>query len=147
MTGVPCCALSMACLNSNFGEKKDVPKSQKHPVHYNSSIPVLDSPQHAPAGDDMITREQALLLNHGERLHSSTQCDKKTIRWRVSGVCRTWKRTPNRFRVPLKYGLSSYWELTEKNNEQFHREIDCPHAPKHKQQELFSSVYDGAQNE
>ena len=95
----------------------------------------------------MITKQEALSLKFGERLHSSTQCDKKTIRWRVSGSCKTWKRQPNRFRVPLKYGLASYWELTEKNAENFHREADCPHAPKAKQQELFASVYDGAQNE
>ena len=95
----------------------------------------------------MITKQEALSLTHGERLHSSTQCDKKTIRWRVNGSCRVWKRQPSRFRVPLKYGLASYWELTEKNNEQFHKETECPFASKHKQQDLFASVYDGASQE
>lgn len=95
----------------------------------------------------MITKQDALSLRYGERLHSSTQCDKKTIRWRVFGSCRVWKRQPNKFRVPLKFGIASYWELTEKNAELFHKEEDCPFASKHKQLALNYSVYDGARQE
>jgi hypothetical protein len=43
-------------------------------------------------------------------------------RWRRNGKVQTWKRDPNRFRLPVKYGLKDYDEITqwdlgeEKNN-------------------------------
>lgn len=34
-------------------------------------------------------------------------------RWRVSGALKLWKRTPGRFRLPLKQGMYNYGALTE----------------------------------
>lgn len=78
----------------------------------------------------MITKEQALKLKDHEVLHADSsgiynQCRNKLSKWRVNGSCRVWKRSPHRFRVPLKHGLYEYWELTEKNASLFHREEDC----------------------
>lgn len=61
-----------------------------------------------------ITLEQAKQLNYGDILYhkSITNSDGTPQRWRVNGKPKTWKRDPNRIKVPLKYGLYSYGELT-----------------------------------
>ena len=60
-----------------------------------------------------ITREQAerttefhQVLNRSEdsTLPANGQTFKHNV-WRVSGKCKTWKRTPERFEVPVKYGM------------------------------------------
>jgi hypothetical protein len=35
--------------------------------------------------------------------------------WKVrrNGKTQTWKREPNRFRIPIKYGLKGYGEITQ----------------------------------
>ena len=62
----------------------------------------------------MITLKQAKDLKYGDILHHVKEKNKnKTpLRVRVSGAVKTWKRDPNRIRVPLKYGLYGYGELT-----------------------------------
>jgi hypothetical protein len=35
--------------------------------------------------------------------------------WRVNGKVKTWKRQPERFQIPVKYGLYVYGYITEKN--------------------------------
>lgn len=37
----------------------------------------------------------------------------RTMRWRVNGQVKLWKRSPERVRVPVKYGLYSYDAITE----------------------------------
>ena len=75
----------------------------------------------------MITKEQALtctsfkqtkaILTH-EPQHlkqvASYQLD-KPINWRANGKCKTWKRSPERFQLPIKHGLYSYGYITEEN--------------------------------
>jgi len=63
----------------------------------------------------MITKEQALRLRHGDILYHVTNrnSDGSPQRWRVNGAVKTWKRTPSRFQVPLKYGLYGYDYLDE----------------------------------
>ena len=41
--------------------------------------------------------------------------DCKPIRWRANGKCKTWKRNPERFQLPIKHGLYSYGYITEEN--------------------------------
>lgn len=63
----------------------------------------------------MITKAIALTLRHGEILHHVSQknADGSPQRWRVSGRCQTWKRDPNRFRLPIKHGLYNHDAVTE----------------------------------
>lgn len=51
----------------------------------------------------MITKEQAMVLRHGDILHhiSEVNADETPVRWRVNGKVKTWKRSPERFRVPI----------------------------------------------
>ena len=62
-----------------------------------------------------ITLEQAKNLKHGDILYhtKNRNADKTPQRWKVNGVPKTWVRSPNKVRVPLKYGLYNYDVLTE----------------------------------
>ena len=48
--------------------------------------------------------------------------------WRRNGATQTWKRDPERFRVPVKYGLRGYGALTESAAGVWHtgRAEECP---------------------
>ena len=70
-----------------------------------------------------VTKEQCLNLKHGAILTHVDRLDssKQPMRVRVSGKCLTLKRTPEFFRLPVKYGLyengaidnnnCQYWNL------------------------------------
>jgi hypothetical protein len=47
---------------------------------------------------------------------------------RVSGSLKTWKRDPERFRLPVKHGLYVNGEITKSNAHQWHVSGDCPLA-------------------
>jgi len=36
-------------------------------------------------------------------------------RARVNGKCQTWKREPDKFKLPMKYGLYDYFYITQDN--------------------------------
>lgn len=81
-------------------------------------------------GDEhMITREQALKLHYRDEIHNEElPCGGKySNTWRVNGLVQTWKRDVERFRVPIKFGLRGYGEITELNSDQFHLASECPH--------------------
>lgn len=58
--------------------------------------------------DNLLTFDEALNLQYGDIL-----LDPRNKRWKVSGMVKTWKRSPERIRVPLKHGLYTYDALTE----------------------------------
>jgi hypothetical protein len=86
--------------------------------------------------DVHITRDQALGLTHGDILHYAPVCNRtvgprggvkvKVERWRVNGKVKTWKRSPDRFEIPIKFGLYGFSYLTDSNCDQFHLASDCP---------------------
>lgn len=39
----------------------------------------------------------------------------KPNRWRANGKCKTWKRSPEKFQLPIKYGLYDYGYINEEN--------------------------------
>jgi hypothetical protein len=70
-----------------------------------------------------LTRDTAITADH---FHHSEDCAQsvtygprggprfpRTEEWRRNGATQTWKREPDRYRVPVKYGLRSYGSLTE----------------------------------
>ncbi len=89
----------------------------------------------------MITKEQAVKLGDGT-LHEGIHCETvrlcrriigprggitdKIVVVRPNGRCQTWKRDPERFRLPIKYGLYEYNAITQDNNSLFHLAGDCP---------------------
>lgn len=73
----------------------------------------------------MVTKEQALTCDmfHDNKYHNA---DGTCQRWRRNGATKTWKRTPNRFRVPVKHGMYHYGYVTNSNAHLIHTEEDCP---------------------
>lgn len=65
----------------------------------------------------MIKVEQAKELTYRQELyHQSLRgSDKQPIRVRVNGKCKLWKRSPERFQVPVKHGLYDSGYITETN--------------------------------
>lgn len=63
----------------------------------------------------MITLQQAKGLKPGQILYhtKNTNADRTPQRWKVNGQVKTWKRTPEKVRVPVKHGLYRYDYLTE----------------------------------
>lgn len=62
-----------------------------------------------------LTFSEAMSLSYGDTLYSivDKNSDGTARRWKVSGAVKTWKKDPNRIRVPLKHGLYSYDAITE----------------------------------
>ena len=61
-----------------------------------------------------ITLKQAKNLKYGDMLHHVTlkNADGTSVRMRVTGKPKTWKKDLSRIKVPLKYGLYAGGELT-----------------------------------
>lgn len=62
----------------------------------------------------MVTKEQALTETNFTQLvqvHNAI----KIMKWRANGKCKTWKRNPERFQLPIKYGIYTYGYITEDN--------------------------------
>jgi len=64
-----------------------------------------------------ITLSEAKTLKTGTILHHkiSENRDGTPSRVRVNGKPKTWKRSPEKVKVPLKHGLYVYLYLTEHN--------------------------------
>lgn len=50
----------------------------------------------------------------------------KITNCRVSGEPQTWKRSPEKVKVPVKHGRYENAYITEENLQDWHLEIDCP---------------------
>lgn len=86
----------------------------------------------------MITREQALSLRHGDDVHYVGQYDcKRTVgprggirvtitHCRVTGQVKTWKRRPEAFYLPIKYGMYGYGSISDSNAQCWHLATECP---------------------
>lgn len=74
-----------------------------------------------------ITYDQALTSHefHGEGERPCTSY-KGPVRYHRNGATQTWKRTPGKFRIPVKYGLYTYGQITDVNARFFHVLEDCP---------------------
>lgn len=66
----------------------------------------------------MITKEQALTV---DRFTHSTlkNADKSPLRVKRNGKTKTWKRKPDDFSIPVKYGLYGYSYITQDNAEEW----------------------------
>lgn len=69
-----------------------------------------------------VTKEQALTENMFHEEHSEGS---RIVRWRRNGKTQVWKTRPDDFRVPIKYGLYSYGEITPDNAHLLHAASEC----------------------
>lgn len=86
----------------------------------------------------MITKEQCMLLNYGADIHYTGKhpCTRtigpkggvkeNITHVRKSGKCQTWKRSPERFCMPVKHGLYESGYIDNHNCSDFHLGADCP---------------------
>jgi hypothetical protein len=65
----------------------------------------------------MITKEDAMIMPHGTTLyHTSIKgSDKRPVRCRVTGKCKTWKTKPEKFRLPVKHGMRQSFYIENVN--------------------------------
>jgi|TARA_R100000789_G_C2924934_1_gene127475 hypothetical protein len=70
----------------------------------------------------MITIEQVKKLNYQDTIHHNDlkNADGTCQRWRINGQLKTWKRTPNRFKLPVKHGLYAYDYITQETADIVH---------------------------
>lgn len=59
----------------------------------------------------MVTKEQAMTRHFFK--------DDMGHRWRANGKCQVWVRSPERFKLPVKFGLWEYTYITELNAHRF----------------------------
>lgn len=82
----------------------------------------------------MITKEQALTAEYFHENHSAVikvgprggLVYPKVYNWHRNGKTKTWKTQPDRFEVPIKYGMRSYGHLTNNDAHMFHTAENCP---------------------
>lgn len=82
----------------------------------------------------MITKKQALTANefhYGECKRTFGPrggITEYVERWRRNGKTQTWKRDPERFRIPIKFGLYAYSAIHNESSDatQWHTSEDCP---------------------
>jgi len=72
----------------------------------------------------MVTKEQVLTARC---FHLPKPSEGKCMRWYRNGRTQTWKTQPNRFRVPIKFGLYTHDAITNYNAPLFHVIEDCPY--------------------
>lgn len=61
----------------------------------------------------MITKAQAMDTSIKEFWHiDSVKADGSPVRVRRNGACKTWKRRPDKWVVPVKHGLSTYFIIS-----------------------------------
>lgn len=77
----------------------------------------------------MITKEQAI---NSPTFHVFNTYKKKCDTWRRNGLTQTWVTRPTHFRIPIKYGLYSYGQLTHREAEQFFVPTECPNCTSYK---------------
>jgi len=65
----------------------------------------------------MISLEIAVNASHGDVYYhrSAKNADGTPMRCRVNGKCKTWKRRPEDFRLPVKRGLYEFGVITRFN--------------------------------
>lgn len=95
--------------------------AKKYPYKSPDQKQLEKSKQNAGMHKEDITVHEAKELKYGTELYHKKyrNSDGTPQRWKVKGKPKTWKRNPERVRIPLKRGLYEYDYLTEHNIDDF----------------------------
>lgn len=65
----------------------------------------------------MITKEIAINARYRQEFHhvQLKNADLSPVRCRVNGKCKTWAKSPEKFRLPVKYGLKTCFYIDQNN--------------------------------
>ena len=86
----------------------------------------------------MITKSQAMALKQGQLVHFTGrhECTRtvgprggvkeRIAVARVTGKCKTWVRTPDRFHAPVMRGLYEHGAIDNNNAHCWHLASECP---------------------
>ena len=68
-----------------------------------------------------MKKSDAIRADYGAILEHSflVDYDGSPSKCRVTGACKTWKRTPEKFKLPVKRGLYEYFYISENNGNQW----------------------------
>jgi len=78
----------------------------------------------------MISRSEAItadVFHYGEcvrRVGPRGGVTERVENWRRNGKTQTWKTRPDEYRIPVKYGMYNYSQITPSDD--FHTAHDCP---------------------
>ncbi len=67
---------------------------------------------------ELVNRSNAMTANNFEHISQKNK-DGSPVRVRRNGKTQTWKKQPDNFRIPIKYGLYGYGNLTQDNAHEF----------------------------
>jgi hypothetical protein len=74
----------------------------------------------------VLTKAQAVTVS---KVHAGPKpSQKECYVWRRNGKTQTWVTRPEDFRLPVKFGMYEYGQVTPGNAEYFHTEEECPFA-------------------
>lgn len=65
----------------------------------------------------MVTVTRDIALHHSGTFHHVTlrNADGTPVRCRANGVCKTWKRRPADYQLPVKHGMRDCFYITQDN--------------------------------
>jgi hypothetical protein len=71
----------------------------------------------------MLTKQDCEKSHKGQIFHHvfANNADGTPVRCRVNGKCKTLKKQPEDFRLPVKHGLADYFAITPGNAEDWNR--------------------------
>jgi hypothetical protein len=70
-----------------------------------------------------VTRENCERLNHFEHARlTNRDREKSPLRARRNGKTKVWKRRPDEFSIPAKYGLYDFFYITHNNMHEWNGE-------------------------
>jgi hypothetical protein len=78
----------------------------------------------------MISRSEAMtvdVFHYGEcvrRIGPRGGVTERVENWRRNGKTQTWKTRPDEYRIPVKYGMYNFSQITP--GDDFHTAHDCP---------------------
>lgn len=76
-----------------------------------------------------MDKKEVASLRYREVVHCAHPVFKGTcVHWHVSGELVEYKKQPQAWRLPLRYGYYVYSEINRHNVDNFHRERDCPNS-------------------
>jgi len=76
-----------------------------------------------PKVGNMITKQDAMAA---DRFHENHEPAGKIFEWRRNGATQTWVTRPDEFRLPVKYGMRGYGQITQSDAHNYHRADQCP---------------------
>lgn len=78
-------------------------------------VNAVESAPEVPEDSPGITKEIALGLRHSQEIFHETERDRRgrPVKARVNGKVKTWKKYPEHFELPVKYGMSNAFRLSQ----------------------------------